>query len=64
MSQAHRSEKGPAHRDEKKGEGLALKMKKGSPAYRKKKISFGPQKKDEGNLAERCEEVIMPKEVQ
>ena len=42
MSQAHRSEKGPAHRDEKKGEGLALKMKKGSPAYRKKKISFGP----------------------
>ena len=49
-----------------KEESLALKkMKNESPAYGKRKISFGPQKRrEEGGLAQQREEVMIPKEVQ
>ena len=44
---------------------MTLKLKKGSLAYKKKKISPGLWiKRDEGGLARGLREVMIPKEVQ
>jgi len=63
-SQVYKRKKDLAYGNEKKEEGLTLKMKKGSLAYKKKKISSGLWiKRDEGGLAQGLKEGMIPKEV-